>query len=601
MADRKSFFENRISNKQNELNEVIKKCNLFSMLRLLIVAVTIIISYFTYKKSNYSLVGVFIVIGVILFIGVILVHSKNLNHKNYLEIMISIDRNALDRTTDGWRKFKDDGKEYLNGEHPFCNDLDVFGKSSLFQWINTTTTVFGREKLRDILLMSKLPTKEEVYIRQKSLKELGEKLGFRQELQAIGKRNNKKNNNINDFLKWIKGKDSVILGFPVKLISIILPVIVIVSIILYFPFGIIKNPSIPIALLIVNNIAVRLLLKGREETINIMYELKANIKTYFSMIETIEKEDFKTNELNLIKKQLFNSKGKSAREGLKELNSLENKMADRNNMIHIVINSLFLWDIYLVMALETWRRNYGEKVETWLKVLGEIEALSSLSNLNEEKKDWSYPIITDKLELKANNLGHPLLSQKARVCNSFEINSNKNIALITGSNMSGKSTFLRTVGINMFLTYLGVPVCGEKFECPILNLYTCMRIGDNLEESISSFYAEILRVKKLIEATKRGEKVFFLLDEIFKGTNSIDRHMGAEILINQLCEKEAMGFVSTHDLELCDLEEQNLKVVNYNFKEYYSNNEIKFDYKLRRGKSTTRNAVYLMRMAGIEI
>ena len=601
MTNRKSFFENRISSKQNELNEVVKKCNLFSILRLVIVIITILIAYFMYKKANYSLVGFDIITGFIIFVAIAFIHSKNLNRKNNLEIMINMDKEALDRTTDDWRKFKDNGKEYLNVEHPFCNDLDVFGKSSLFQWINTTTTIFGREKLRDILLIGKLPNKEEIYERQNSLKELGEKLDFRQELQAIGKKNTKKNNNINDFLNWLKGKDESILGLPIKLVSIILPVVVIASIILYFPFGIIKNPSIPIALLIVNNIVVKLLLKGREETINIMYSLKANIKTYFSMIQKIEKEDFNSNELNLIKKKLFNSKGNSATEGLKELNSLENKIADRNNMIHIVINSLFLWDVYLVIALEIWRRNYGEKVEGWLEVLGEFEALSSLSNLNEEKKDWCYPVITDNLELKARNLGHPLLSEKNMICNSFEVNSNKNIVLITGSNMSGKSTFLRTVGINMFLTYLGAPACGENFKCPILNLYTCMRIGDNLEESISSFYAEILRVKKLIEATKRGEKVFFLLDEIFRGTNSIDRHMGAQILINQLCEKEAMGFVSTHDLELCDLEEENPKVVNYNFKEYYKNNEIKFDYKLRRGKSTTRNAVYLMRMAGIEI
>ena len=169
----------------------------------------------------------------------------------------------------------------------------------------------------------------------------------------------------------------------------------------------------------------------------------------------------------------------------------------------------------------------------------------------------------------------------------------------SGSNMSGKSTFLRTVGINLLLSYIGAPVYAEKFECGIMNIYTCMRTKDNLEESISSFYAEILRIKILIEACKKGERVFFLLDEIFKGTNSKDRHVGATVLIKQLIQYGGVGLVSTHDLELCDLENKN--IVNYNFKEYYEDNKIKFDYKLRRGKSVTQNAIHLMKLAGIEI
>ena len=166
--------------------------------------------------------------------------------------------------------------------------------------------------------------------------------------------------------------------------------------------------------------------------------------------------------------------------------------------------------------------------------------------------------------------------------------------------MSGKSTFLRTIGINLVLSYIGAPVCSKSFEAGIFNIYTCMRTKDNLEESISSFYAEILRIKILIEASKKGEKVFFLLDEIFKGTNSKDRHDGATVLIKQLVKNNAMGLVSTHDLELCELENQYNWIKNYNFQEYYIGNNIKFDYKLREGKSRTQNAIHLMKLAGIE-
>ena len=196
-------------------------------------------------------------------------------------------------------------------------------------------------------------------------------------------------------------------------------------------------------------------------------------------------------------------------------------------------------------------------------------------------------------------MAHPLIGDRA-VANTYELVTPKQITLITGSNMSGKSTFLRTVGINLLLTYIGAPACANEFSCPIMNIYTCMRTKDNLEESISSFYAEILRIKLIIDACKRGEEVFVLLDEIFKGTNSKDRHIGATVLIKQLISNGARGLVSTHDLELCDLEEEMKEVENYNFREYYKDNKIQFDYKLRKGKSNTQNAVYLMRLAGID-
>ena len=198
------------------------------------------------------------------------------------------------------------------------------------------------------------------------------------------------------------------------------------------------------------------------------------------------------------------------------------------------------------------------------------------------------------------NIRHPLIGERA-VANSYSLRNPKQITLITGSNMSGKSTFLRTIGINLVLSYVGAPCAAERFRTSIMNIYTCMRTKDNLEESISSFYAEILRIKLLIEACKRGEKVFFLLDEIFKGTNSKDRHTGATVLVKQLADNGAMGLLSTHDLELCDLEEEMKEVENYNFREYYKDNKIHFDYKIRQGKSVTQNAVYLMKLAGIDI
>lgn len=201
--------------------------------------------------------------------------------------------------------------------------------------------------------------------------------------------------------------------------------------------------------------------------------------------------------------------------------------------------------------------------------------------------------------LKATALGHPLLNGN-RVCNDLVFHPPMNVMLVTGSNMSGKSTFLRTAGINLVLAYAGAPVCATSFSCSIMHLFTCMRVSDNLEKSISSFYAELLRIKMLVEAVDKNQRVFFLLDEIFKGTNSRDRHTGAKILVKKLSRAKALGLVSTHDLELADLDKESENIKNYHFREYYRDDRIFFDYKLRPGVSTTRNAAYLMRMAGID-
>jgi len=230
-----------------------------------------------------------------------------------------------------------------------------------------------------------------------------------------------------------------------------------------------------------------------------------------------------------------------------------------------------------------------------------MESLNSLSTIAYEHSDWAMPIFKGGSPVfVAKNLGHPLLGSN-RIYNDIHIEKSQNVLLITGSNMSGKSTLLRTTGINLVLAYSGAPVCSESFNCTIMDIYTCMRTSDNLEKNISSFYAELLRIKKLVTATEDKAPIFFLLDEIFKGTNSIDRHTGAKILVSKLSTENALGFVSTHDLELGDIENTNRRVKNYHLEEYYKDDKLYFDYKLRPGVSTTRNALYLMKMAGLEI
>jgi len=316
----------------------------------------------------------------------------------------------------------------------------------------------------------------------------------------------------------------------------------------------------------------------------------------------IEKGEFKATYLNKLKTRLVDSSGENTIIRLKQLEVLVERILNRNNAMFIPFNILFLWDYQCLIGLEQWKEKHGSLIEGWIQVIGEVETLSSLANIGYDYPKWVFPSITPKSSiLYGKSIGHPLLTNK-RINNDINIEDPSRILLITGSNMSGKSTFLRTIGVNLILAYAGAPVCAEYIRCSIMSIYTCIRINDNLEKGISSFYSELLKIKSIVEATKEDRQVFFMLDEIFKGTNSHDRHLGAKYLIKQLYKNKAIGLVSTHDLELGVLEkESNGKIRNYHFQESYENNEISFDYILRSGISTTRNAMYLMKMAGVEV
>jgi DNA mismatch repair ATPase MutS len=288
-------------------------------------------------------------------------------------------------------------------------------------------------------------------------------------------------------------------------------------------------------------------------------------------------------------------------------------ISNRHNAFYFIFNILFLLDYQWMFALEKWKEKSGRHLEAWLNVLGESEALSSLAVIQHDHPQWAAPELScGKSPVKgmalnrtmpvfaAEKMGHPLLGNSC-VPNDLVFKRPENILLVTGSNMSGKSTLLRTAGINLVLAFAGTTVCAEKFSCSLMDIHTCMRVSDDLEKNISSFYAELLRIKMIVQAVEEERPVFFLLDEIFKGTNSVDRHAGAKALIKKFSQEKILGMISTHDLELGDLERESPKVKNYHFQEYYVNDRICFDYKLRPGVSKTRNAAFLIKMAGIEI
>ncbi|MBW6408846.1 MutS-related protein [Clostridium weizhouense] len=592
----KKFYEDKIAENVKTSNILLKQINIISWSRLIILILMLLIDYLLYKNGEYTSLIVSSIMFISGFIGVVIYHSNKLEAKKRSDIIININKRGLDRLSGEFKKFKDNGSEYLDENNPFINDLNVFGQNSIFQFINSTVTKGGRERLVNILGLKEEVNKKSIVNKQFAIKELADKVEWRQKFILEGSMRKSSDRAIRELIGWGKKGNSI------KFISVIISytfifvnfVSILLSLMNILPLSFI------LLVFMIDFIVIKMLTKNMIEDINLFNDIKNDVKEYSEILSLIENETFESEHLKELKDKLINNQVSSKIE-MKKISNLLDWIGDSSyNAVYFVLNVLVFSDVFIMRKLDLWKNKNGKYLEKWLDVMNEFDALSSISNLAFDYKNWSYPIILDNSYICGEDIAHPLLGEKA-IKNNFSIKNSEKVALITGSNMSGKSTFLRTLGSNLVLSYIGAPVCAKEFSCGIMKIYTCITTRDNLEENISSFYAEILRIKILIEACKKEEKVFFLLDEIFKGTNSKDRHTGAIVLIKQLIKYGGIGLVSTHDLELCDLEKEDDRIINYNFREFYKDNKINFDYKLRQGKSETQNAIHLMKLAGIEL
>jgi len=592
---RKKYYDRLIQRQASSIN-------LISNIRLLVFILGITASVLFYLSMAYMLsAGAFLLFAAV-FLVLMNIHSKIIKNQHLARSILSANITALKRIDGDWHNFDDCGDDFKDSKHPYSDDLDIFGKYSLFQYINAAVTFTGRNSLANLLANpDKKP--DTIIKRQTAVNELSALIAWRQKLNSYGI--SKQAMPLDLLFNWSNSRQPFYLKKTVLFASYILPAI---TISLIFIAALSPNITYPLPLLAMAGqyLILKYKAKERNKALNTVYTYNQNIQSYSSMLKHFEKRKFSSEYLLNLKRKVIGCDGKVAYLQVEKLSYIVNDLiSNRHNSLYAIINIITLWDYHCMTALEKWKDESGHLIKEWIHVIGELEALSSLAIINFDHPDWVFPRIKDTKNsanlIVAKSMGHPLLSN-GRVCNDLSIGEACKALLITGSNMSGKSTLLRTAGINLVLAYSGAVVCAEDFTCSIMDLYTCMRIRDDLENSISSFYAEILRVKMIVEAAKAKENIFFVLDEIFKGTNSQDRHIGAKFLIKQLLDCKTIGLVSTHDLELGDLEkESNGSIKNYHFIEYYENDEIHFDYKLRSGISTTRNAMYLMKMAGISI
>jgi len=598
MKSPKEKYEARIEYYRCALEKQNKVVNWISNLRLF-EAASALLSFFIFHRWGYHMTAWGTMAAfLLLFIYLVVIHDKAIKIKEYISALYNINNMSKMRLEGQWKDFEDRGDDFKDDRHPYSQDLDIFGNASLFQWINTSYTGTGREALAKALIQPCSDIKE-IKLRQGAVDELSKMRWWRQRLAVEGLLAGVRYHDDGELLKWSLENNSIYRNPWVIMGLRIMPVITISSLVLSFGFHLIPN-SIFIMLALIQFGMLALGADKRNRALGTAYNYKNQIKLYAKILEHIEKPRFNSPYLVKLQKELLNSDGQRASKQIKKLERIVESISNRNNAMFLPINILLLWDYQGMIALESWREKLGRLVKSWIDIIGEIESLSSLAQIRHDHPDWAMPHFTEEHSVfRAKSIGHPLLSGK-RVCNDVALEKPTRALLITGSNMSGKSTLLRTAGINLVLAYAGAPVCAKYMMCSIMSIHTCMRVSDNLGKNISSFYAELLRIRAIVNASRGEKQVFFLLDEIFKGTNSQDRHIGAKTVIKKLCESNALGMVSTHDLELGNLEvESRGQVKNYHFQEYYKNDRIHFDYKLRPGISTTRNAMYLMRMVGI--
>jgi len=586
-----------IVNLKGHEKQVRTRYNIISNVRLLVFLLGTILAGFFYTENSLPNAYVTFFICIIVFSFFVAKHKRIASRLQEIGYKIIINQQYLDRMDGKWVSFTNDGQDLVDDQHPYTSDLDIFGAKSLFQWMNVTYTFYGRNILKDYLgSHQQNPTL--LNKRQQAVKELSGKLDFCQDLQCAGMSFSQMGNDPEGLLYYAEKTQKISNGWMVFL-AYLFPMLTLGTTalcILKFPI----SAYIPFALFTLQLFLTFMAYHKITPLLQDVYTIKNDLSVFSSLIKLIEEQSFTDDYLSQLKARFFMGK-KSSSLQIKRLQQIISFIdVQYSPMLSFVLNVFLLWDYHCLFKVEQWKQANGTFIRKWLETIGYFEAISSLAVISQINPQWCFPQFSeDKLLLTAQNLGHPLIPEHKRICNHVEIGND--ICLITGSNMSGKTTFLRTVGINLVLAYAGAPVCAKNMECSMMDIFTSMRIIDDVSSGISTFYAELMRIKMMIDSSHKEENMIFLIDEIFRGTNSLDRIIGGRNVIRNLNKNWIVGLISTHDLELCDLEyEKNANIKNYHFAENYIGTEMKFDYQLRCGRSTTTNAQYLMKMVGIE-
>jgi len=584
MHQPEKFYKTEKELFEKELSSVKRKLTIFSTLRLFTFLATAIGIYFFFW--NVQWVILIAIAGITLFIYLVVTHSDLQDKAALTKKIIGINETEI-KVLKGDYFSLDEGNEYIDHTHFYSYDIDLFGRGSFFQYCNRTVTQEGKNELAEILTKNDILSIER---KQEGIKELSKISRWRQHFSAIASLV-RVQHSAKTIISWIHNYKSVIPQFlsflPILFSAISLLLIVLVSL------QVLDSQTLIIWFFI--GLAISgVYFKKVDKLYQDATKAKDTFKQYHKLLHEIETATFSSFIL-LQKQEAIQTESKHASLIFAEFSKYLDALDQRNNMLMAVLgNAFLLWDVQQAYKIERWIKKYENKVEDWFEVIAFFDSQNSLATMVFNNPDFVFPKIeTDKKIIISNNLGHPLLTPSQRVNNNFSIDKQQ-FFIITGANMAGKSTFLRTISLAIVMANMGLPVCAESFEYTPVRLITSMRTSDSLADDESYFFSELKRLKFIVDEIK-VENYFVILDEILKGTNSTDKAIGSKKFVEKLVASKSTGVIATHDLSLCEIENELSAIENYYFDAEIISDELYFDYKLKEGVCKNMNASFLLR------
>jgi len=582
----------KIDEVEKEVERLKKQSNILAVLRLLFICLSIInllIGYFQKKSMLYLLAAVCFFVFMILIVK----HDRVKEKKQIKEAFLHIYKQHSLRMNGKWQNFVDDGKEFLNDNDYRSLDLDLLGQHSLYQMMNIAFTKKGKQRFADVL--TQCDHYQNVIIqRQEAVRELASLPEFVYQLEAYGYLLDQKYESIiDDFVlqtSLLKLRKRPLYIFMITLITLLSLTLTIIQIgyphtYLITEIGVVLQLCVALIFMMKHNSLFEPITK-----------LNQSLQSYSYIFQIIHETTFRSAYLQSLQSQI--TQDGLALKAMKQLSYLSQRMQYRHNIFaFFILNAFGLYDLWIYNQYVDWLQTYHKDIQKWFDSLADLEALMSLSVLKIDHYDVIIPDIVEqeKLELSFKDIRHPLIDKQKVIGNDFDLL--RQINIITGSNMSGKTTFMRSISLNLVLAYAGGYVFAKELKCSYMHILTSMRVKDNVEEGVSTFYGELLRIKEMISYSQKQQPMICFIDEIFKGTNSLDRIAGAKGALQKLSLSHCLVFLTTHDFELCQID--HILCQNYHFNEYYKDNEIYFDYLLQQGQSHTTNGQFLLKQLGI--
>lgn len=594
----KNYYRKQLQASEQICGRIKTKILHVSLLRIILFIGGFIALCLFYDKGGV-VVGSILAGTFIPFLLLVKLHNRLFQQKEWQETACKLYQDELAAQDNDYSAF-DGGKEWIDGSHPYTMDLDIFGKHSLFQALNRTCTSFGKEALGNWLRRHSTD-KEEIESRQQAVKELSGYAEFRERFQITGMTFKNNPAEMEDLKHWVNAPTSFLqkracrwICWAVPSINAILLLLACIGIISFNWF------SFAFSCFLIASFGLFKRITAVQDEYNRTLKVTS---TYAQLIQMADQQKMDAPTLVALKNEL-EGKGEKATEILAQLSKELDRLDLRNNQIlYVLLEGSMFWQLRQMLRIEQWKEEHGKYLIQWLEALGRLDALCSLGTFAFNHPEYTYPAISQTpFIFHAKNMGHPLMPRRQCVTNDADIPLRPYFLIVTGANMAGKSTYLRTIGCNYLLACIGAPVCCESLEIYPAHLMTSLRTSDSLIDNESYFFAELKRLQQIINRLNEGEVMFIILDEILKGTNSVDKQKGSYALVQQLLHLKANGIIAIHDLLLGKLIQHfpnNIR--NLCFEADIQNDELTFSYKLRDGIAKNMNACFLMKKMGITI